>query len=76
MSDDDDNVVELGVATRLNIPAERVLANATDALYEAKGVVVIGWDKDGEFYFASSIADGGDVLWLMEHAKLALLGVD
>ena len=30
-------------------------------------------DMDGEEYFASSIADGGTVLWLIERMKLQLL---
>lgn len=38
-----------------------------------KGVVVIGFDNDGEFYGASSIADGGSVMWLMEVCKRKML---
>jgi hypothetical protein len=34
---------------------------------------VIGKQKDGGYYFSSSLADGGDVLWLLERAKLALM---
>lgn len=30
---------------------------------------------EGQFYFASTYADGCDVLWLLEKAKLALLRV-
>ena len=33
----------------------------------------MGYTETGEEYFASSIADGGDVLWLMERMKAALL---
>lgn len=63
------NVVILPVVTKLDCPAERVLAN----LPEMDGVVCIGWKKeDGSFYFASSIADGADVVWLLEKAKLEL----
>jgi len=35
--------------------------------------MVIGYDHDGELYFAASKADGGHALWLMELAKIALL---
>lgn len=66
-----DNVVTLSVVTKLDIPPDQVLDKA-----KAKGLtgcVVVGWDKDGGIYFASSIADGGDVLWLLEHAKKQLL---
>lgn len=66
-----DNVIPLGNITSLDLPTERVLDGAKGTCSE--GVVVMGWDDDGSLYFASSIADGGDVLWLMEKAKQALL---
>lgn len=61
----------LAMPTRLDIPAERVLNGAAEAKLER--VVVLGYDADGEEYFASSIADGGSVLWLLERLKLRLL---
>lgn len=64
-------VVYLDIVTRLDIPAERVLRRALDAGVER--VVVLAYDADGNEYFASSIADGGTVLWLMERAKRELL---
>lgn len=70
-----DNVIPLGNITKLDLPVERVL-DAAKTRVEEGGVVVLGWDKDGELYFASSIADGGEVLWLMEKAKQALLNVE
>lgn len=64
-------VVEQNWPTRLNIPAERVIDGAKEAgLTE---VVILGYDADGNEYFASSYAGGGDVLWLMERMKLELL---
>lgn len=39
----------------------------------SRGVVMIGYDADGDFVFDSSFADGGDVLWLLEVAKKKLL---
>lgn len=36
-------------------------------------VVIIGYDSDGAEYFASSVADGGTVLWLVERAKQQLI---
>jgi len=62
-------VVELGGVTRLDLPPDRVLEKAKGKL---TGVVIIGYDEDGDEYFASSYADGGTVLWLMERAKLRL----
>lgn len=69
----DDNVVVLPVVTRLDIPAERTLNTALEARLE--GAVVVGTREDGTYYFASSLADGGDVLWLLEWAKMQLLQV-
>lgn len=65
------DIVAFPGITTLDIPAERVLQRAIDE--PITDVVVLGWDKDGDFYFASSKADGGDVLWLLEIAKGKLL---
>lgn len=67
------NVLELPVMTRLDIDPQRVLAKAIAA--EMQEVVIIGYDKDGDEFFASSLADGGDMLWHLERAKLKLLRV-
>lgn len=67
-------VIILPVVTKLDIPAERVVNSAVEA--KLKDVVVIGFDGEGALYFASSYADGGDVLWMMELAKKALLEIE
>ena len=67
-----DNVVVLPVITRLDLDPERVLKTA---IGEVDSIVLIGYDKEGELYFASSISDGADVLWLMEKVKKELLDV-
>jgi len=59
------------VVGNLDLPAERVLGGAIMA--EMTECMVLGWDKDGEFYFASTSADGGTALWLMEIAKTRLM---
>lgn len=64
-------VITFNSVTKLDIPAERVIDAAKSA--DLTGVVILGWDTDGKEYFASSIADGADVLWLMERLKLQLL---
>lgn len=66
------NVVSIGIPSEADIPASRVLGGAFDANLSA--VVVMGWDQDGELYFASSMADGGTVLWLAENMKASLMG--
>ena len=38
-----------------------------------EGVVILGFDTDGKEYFASTYADGGTVVWLLERCKIALM---
>lgn len=57
--------------TRLNVNAEAILQDAIEAGVDR--VVVIGYTKDDEEYFASSIADGGEALWLAERFKHVLI---
>jgi hypothetical protein len=68
------NVIDLRVITKLDVSAEKVLNAALEAKMNA--VVVIGWDEDNEFYFASSKADKGKILWLLEMAKKELMDVE
>jgi hypothetical protein len=42
---------------------------------ELDEVVILGWDKRGELFFSSNVADGGTVLWLLEKAKRMLLEI-
>lgn len=67
------NVIELPVVTKLDIPPERILNKAIGA--DLQEVLVIGTDKNGDFYFAASFGDGGNVLWLMERAKIELMKI-
>jgi hypothetical protein len=62
-------VVVLGGETTLDIPADRVLEAAVGHCDPA---VVIGYDSDGELYFAANVADKRQVLWLLEAAKREL----
>jgi hypothetical protein len=64
------DVVILNVISRLDLPADRILEQAIGKMEK---VVLIGYDNEGAEYFASSIADGGTVLWLMERMKTKLL---
>lgn len=58
--------------TKLDVPPDRVLDGAKGKL---EGVVVMGFDVDGNEYFASSYADGATVLWLAERMKKMLLEI-
>lgn len=64
------NIVRFPGVTRLDIDPDQVLQ---EALGNVEGVVLIGYDKTGEHYFASSYADGGEVLWLLEACKKKLM---
>jgi len=66
------DVIDFNGITRLDTPPDRVLEKAIGQL---ESVVIMGYDKEGEEVFASSIADGGQVLWLLEQCKLKLLKV-
>lgn len=67
------DVVNLETVTTLDLPPNRILEAAKD-----KGLqmaIVIGLDADGDFYFASSDPDGGNVLWQLEMARVKLIEV-
>jgi hypothetical protein len=68
---DNSNVVDFTGVTRLNLDPVRVLNAAVKT--ELTDVVILGYDKDGDEYFCSSVADGATVLWLMERLKKLLL---
>lgn len=63
-------VVLLDQITSLDLPADRVLETAIEQ--ELESVVVIGYTKEGQEYFASSIADAADCCWLVDRFKRAL----
>lgn len=65
-------VAVLPVVTSLDIDVQRVAEAAVDAQLER--IIVIGRTADGDFYFASSKSDGGEVLWELETARLKLMG--
>ena len=64
-------IVNFGGVTRLDLPTDTILEQAKGRCTD--GALVIGYDEDGHMYFASSMADGGEALWLLEQCKLALL---
>jgi len=66
-------IVDLDVVTLLDTPPEKILGKAQKA--DLQAAIVIGWNKDDEFYFASTYADGPEALWLLEVAKLRLLKI-
>lgn len=67
------DVVTFRGITKLDLPPDRILE---DAVGKLQGVVILGYTKDGDEFFASSYADGGNVLWLLERLKKQLLDAD
>lgn len=64
------DVVTFRGITKLDLPPDRIL---DDAVGKLEGVVILGYTKEGDEFFASSYADGGNVLWLLERLKRQLL---
>lgn len=65
------NVIKFPGVTKLDINPETVLHEALDA--SLKAVIIVGFDFEGNEYFVSSQADGGEVLWHLERAKHRLM---
>lgn len=65
-------VVKFPGITKLDLDPDLVLR---DALGKLDQVVIIGFNKDGSEFFASSQADGGEVLWHLERAKHRLMRI-
>jgi hypothetical protein len=63
-------IIEFTGITKLDLSPDKVLENNKG---EFEGLVLMGWNTDGEEVFASTYADGGTVLWLLERMKLRLL---
>lgn len=56
--------------TYKELSPNKVLAAAIGNLSK---VVIMGYDKEGNEYFASSVATCGEVIWLAERIKKQLL---
>lgn len=63
-------VVRFTGITSLPLDPDRLLR---EALGKLERVIIIGVDKDGEAYHASSDPDGGTFLWDVERAKHKLM---
>ena len=68
------NVINIGAVTYLDMLPDQILQEIDTE--ELDGIVLIGFKKNGDTYFKSSYADGGTVLWLLEHLKRDLLSVE
>jgi hypothetical protein len=66
------DVVKFTGISTLPIDPDKVLEEAVGRLELA---IVVGADRDGNFYFASSEVDGAEVTWWLERAKYKLMQV-
>ena len=65
-------VVSFRGVSKHDLDPDQVLENNKG---EFKHLVVLGYNHDDEFIFASTVADGGDVVWMLELAKLKLFKI-
>ena len=63
-------IIPIGGVTKLDLPVDRILENSKG---QYEGLVLIGFNKDGEVIAASTYADGGTVLWLLEACKTKMM---
>lgn len=66
----EDNVTPLKTYTTLGIDPDKILKAA---IGEVNPVLIVGDDQEGLLYMASSVADKGEILLLLERARLFLL---
>ncbi len=65
-------VLDFTGITKHKLDPDRVLRQALGKLGTA---IVIGYDTDGDLFFASSDPDGPECLWLLEKTKKVLLEI-
>ena len=73
-ADDDalgENVVFFPGASDQRFTPDLLLRGALKA--DLEDVVILGWDEDGDLFFSGSLTSKGDILWLLENARMALL---
>lgn len=67
-------VVQGPFITSLRTNPDRSIQAASE--WELQAVVIIGFDKDGQFFFSSSEPDSGNILYLLEKAKHELMKME
>lgn len=64
-------VTEFTGKSRLKTPVPKVLAKAAGE--QLQDALVLGWDKDGKFYFSASSPDAAEALFLLRLAEHELM---
>lgn len=65
------DVIPFSGVTRLDLDPDVILENLKGQL---TGFVITGYDTEGQEFFASTYADGGDALWLLKRCEFNLVG--
>ena len=65
-----DNIIDFNGITTQDIDSDKVISSALGKL---DFVFIIGYDKNGELYLASSSSDLTKNLWVLEKAKKDIL---
>ena len=68
-----ENVVPLDIVSSHDIDPQRVLVNALNK--RLTNVVVLGYRADGDEFFATSYADGANLLWLLKRGEHRLMQI-
>lgn len=66
-------IVSFRGMTRLDLDPDTVLEKTKG---ELKHVVIMGLTHENKYWFSSTMADGGDVLWMLEHFKHHLMDMN
>jgi hypothetical protein len=66
------NVIKAPIISRIDTDADSVLRDTIGKLDE---VIIVGYDKNGNEFYASNVADGTNALWHLQRATYNLLGV-
>ena len=66
-------VIDFNGITKLDFDPDKVLEGAMGKL---DSVIILGYTKDEDEYFACSLADGGEANWLLDRCKIKLLTID
>lgn len=67
---DKPNVIPFTGITKLDTDPDQVLQHAIGKLDDC---VIVGYGKDGSFYFASTKSDAAEAVWRLERGKHELM---
>lgn len=69
-----DNIIRFPGNTLCDLDVNQVLDGAKDS--DIDELIIIGRQKNGEYYFASTTSDACQMLWMCKKLEQELLGFD